>query len=386
MKRTAVVFIVAIGVSLGGCKKPAEPTTTAPVRVTNVAVAPIVPREAEARIVIPATVEAWATVTLSAEVDGRVETIAGDEGDTVGARQVLFEVNAATLRAQLRSAEAALTLAQQTYDRAEALRRDKTIPQAEYDRARADRLVAKANVDLAKVKFEKATVRSPISGILNRRYVEVGEFVNPGAPLGEVVDTSKVKVVAPVAEKDIPFVTTGDRIAVTLGALGITRTGTVIYQSQAADPQTLTFDVKIALSNPGGMIRPGMIARVALVRARVPKAIKVPIFAIVRRDEDYVAFVENDGTAHARPVELGFFDGQYVVVRDGLNVGDRLIVEGHRDLVDGDRVKVLRVITPAGSEGVTTREAASASDRRRADDSPPRVRYAPLTSTTGTHR
>lgn len=435
MRAPVGVALAAALLVAAGCK-PNRDAAPPPDRVTNVRIQVLEPQEAVDRIEIPALVEAWAEVRLSAEVEGRVETVAVDEGDTVDQERTLLEIDAAMLRAQVKQAEASLaafqaelekleagarpqeleiaeakvrvaeaglkqaeaglaqaeaadesaqrdlartrqlfqervvsqevldsaqtaaTIARRRYDaavellrsaeeQAAAARKDLALvregARAEDRRSAAARVAqAEALLNLAKLRLQKATVKSPAKGILNRRYVEPGEYVGVGARLADVVDISRVKVVAPVPEKDIAFIRLGEPKTVILEAIGRTRTGTVIYQSQTADPRTLTFDVKIALDNSDGAIRPGMIARVVLVRRRLQEAIAVPIFAVLKRDGGYVAYVENDGRVHERrDLRLGFFDGARVIVTAGLEAGDRLIVSGQRDLAEGDRVRVI---------------------------------------------
>jgi len=209
---------------------------------------------------------------------------------------------------------------------------------------------AEAALNLANVLMGKATVESPIGGVLDKRYCEVGEYVKPGTPLADIVNTDRVKVVAAVPEKDISFVRTGDPITVVFDALNLRRTGNAMFQSRAADRDTLTFDVKVELDNPDGRIRPGMIARAVLVRRKLTAAVKVPIFAVIKREKGYVAFVEDAGTARERPLTLGFFEAHRVVVTSGLKPGDRLIVQGQRDLVDGDKVRVPEPATTAPAD------------------------------------
>ena len=347
--RFGIVAAMSAAVAIAGCEMKPKNGAKAPERVTNVHVEAVAPHPAEDRLEIPATVEAWAHVRLSAEVSGRIESVAKAEGDAVAENEVLFLIDSSTLKAQMASAEAQQPLAERSFARTKQLLAKNIASQAEYDRAEADLKVAQAAVDLAGVMLSKATIRSPIKGVFNKRLMDKGEFVGPGTPLCEVVNSDRVKVVAAVPEKDIPFVRTGDRMTVTFDSIHQERTGTVLFQSQSADPRTLTFEVKLAVDNPEGAIRPGMIARVELVRRRVAEAVTVPIFAVIKREDGYVVFVENGGRAHERPVEPGFFDGERVVVTKGLARGDRLIVVGQRDLLGGDQVQVVSPATGPAS-------------------------------------
>ena len=95
------------------------------------------------------------------------------------------------------------------------------------------------------------------------------------------------------------------------------------------------------MDNSGGVLKPGMIARVALGRAEYPEAITVPMFTLLSQQEGRYVFVENAGRAVLRPVEAGFFQNDQVLIQSGLAAGDRLIVNGQRNLNDGDAVRVV---------------------------------------------
>jgi membrane fusion protein (multidrug efflux system) len=358
----ALVFASVVAL---GCRPPQPPGGAAPERVTNVQVEEVTPGLAEDRLELPATVEAWSCVRLSAEVDGRIETVAKQEGDRVNANEVLFQIDDSRLKAQLASAQAQQVLAERSFQRAKQLREQNAISQAELDRAEADLKVAEAGVELAGVMHAKTTVRSPIQGIFNKRLMDRGEFVGPGTPLCEVVNTDRVKVVLAVPEKDIPFVRTGCEMKVACDAIRAERTGTVIYQSTSADPRTLTFTVKVDVDNADGALRPGMIARVELIRRRAERAVTVPIFAVIKREDGYVVFVENGGRAHEQPVDLGFFDGERVVVTKGLEAGARLIVVGQRELLGEDKVRVVTPTTGPASAPATAPATAPADGTDR---------------------
>jgi len=436
MKPLWAVIVVGALAATTGCKRNGD-SAAPPERVTNVAVEVLEPTEAADRIVISGTVAPWADVRVAAEVSGRIETCAVEEGAVVEPGAVLFEIDSSLLKAQVTQAEAAVAALRAEQDKvaagarpeelaialakvgsaraamsqaraaveqakaseANALRdlertrklfeqnveseakldqmttahtvarrrreaADEQLRNAEEqltaaqkqealvregarseDRAGIAAKVAQAQaaLNLARITLLKATVKSPIKGVLNKRLCDAGEYVGPGTPLADVVDVARVKVVAPVPERDISSVRLGapKRMWFDLGRGDpVERTGRVIFVSQVADPRTLTFDVKIELGNADGRLRPGMIARVELVRDRLEDAIAVPFAAVIRDEDGYVAFVENGGEAHRREVTLGFFDGGRVVVTSGLSAGDRLIVQGQRFIADADRVRV----------------------------------------------
>jgi membrane fusion protein (multidrug efflux system) len=96
----------------------------------------------------------------------------------------------------------------------------------------------------------------------------------------------------------------------------------------------------VLVENSAREIRPGMIARVALIRREVPDALAVPIFAILNKGGERVLFVEKDGVAMARTISVGIIEGERVQITSGLSPGDRVIVSGHMEVEEGMRVEL----------------------------------------------
>jgi len=170
---------------------------------------------------------------------------------------------------------------------------------------------------------------------------EAGEFVSIGAPLVRVVQVDRIKVLVGIPERDVPHFKPGDDVSVGFDALPDRAcSGRIFRIATTAEPATRTFITEIEVENSDRAIKPGMIARVALVRASFPEAITVPMFAVLSRSDGRFVFVERGGLAESRPVEVGFFQDGEVLITRGLDAGDRLIVVGHRTLRDGEPVRV----------------------------------------------
>ena len=166
-----------------------------------------------------------------------------------------------------------------------------------------------------------------------------------GAPLARIVQVHKVKVSVGIPERDISFFAEGNTATVTLDALqGRSFAGVIHRIATTAEAATLTFIAEIEVDNPDGAIKPGMVARVALVRKSYPDSIIVPLFSILSLENMRFVFVEENGAAHGRPIQVGVLQDNTIQVTEGLRAGDRLIVSGQRDLKDGDPVNVIEVV------------------------------------------
>ena len=354
MARTTASWLIAVAVLGAGCApKPGE----AAKRIIKVEVVTVAPAPMVDQLTVRAAIEPWQSVHLSAEVPGRLVFVGRDEGQPVARGERLYGIDRASYAAQLSQAEATAAYHVTNCARSETLFGNKAISRDQLDKARADRDAALAAVEVAKAELAKTDTFSPIDGVLDAKLAEVGEFMSAGSPLGDIVDVSRVKVIVPVPEKDVIHVKAGATMSVMIDALeSAPREGKVIFIKQVADAATLTFPVHMELANDDGSIRPGMIARVLLVRQRFAEAISVPLFAVVRRADGYYVFVEEGGVARQRRVVLGFPEGDRWRVVEGLSVGERLIIRGQRDLVDGDEVEVV----PGAADAAPATDAGEA--------------------------
>lgn len=305
----------------------------------NVEVEVINPAPLRDVLVLPGSTEAYQDVLLAADVGGRVEWVCSCEGKPVKKGDIVAKVDEATLRAVLDRTAAAFKLADALAKRRQSLFKKKVLPREELDRALTERIVAKGQLVEARVRYSQAMVRSPINGVVNATYVEVGEFVDRGKPVAEIVNINPIRISVSVPEMDVRFLKPGDPALVTVDAFaGRQAMGKVDLVSFKADPVTKTFKVRVVIDNSDRSIRPGMIARVFFQRRIIPDALTVPLYAIVDKGGDRLVFVDVGGVAQARQIKIGIIHSDRVQITEGIKPGDRLIVVGQHDVEQGMRV------------------------------------------------
>jgi HlyD family secretion protein len=201
--------------------------------------------------------------------------------------------------------------------------------------AEAQRLQAK--VQRLREDVEKTVIRAPVSGFITNRYAEVGQWVERGGKLVDIIDLAAVLVRVPVHERDIRFVQVGDEAVVILDALPKQPfTGRVKYITPQADLASRTFPVKIeVLNTPDTAIKAGMFARVTLRIGAAQPGVFVPKDAVVRRASGQVVFVVVDAKARLVPIKTGrTHEGLIEVVEGQLTPGDTVVVTGNETLQD----------------------------------------------------
>jgi len=331
----------------GGVQAEGTGQDTAFARVINVEVKPVEPTRFTEIINLTGTVQASHDVTVSAEESGVVREILVEKGSRVRAGQPIFRLDDDLLRAQVDQARAVAAMAQETWERRKRLYEEDGVgSELIYLEAKYAAEQAAANLRLLEARLERTVIQAPIEGILDSREIEVGSMVATGTPVARIVDNDPVEITAGVPERYAPDVEGGAEASVTFDVLaGQEFQGRVSYVGAAVNPRNRTFPVELILPNPGGFIKPEMVANLALVRRSSENVIVVPQEAVVRTEEGFIAFVVEDGStgpeARAREVEVGARQRNQVLVRSGLQPGDRLVVVGQMSVADGDRVNIV---------------------------------------------
>lgn len=335
-----LVLTVAL---LNGCDDPANgsPVQTDTIEAVKVEVVKVRPAEMRDVLVLPGQTEAVRDVTVASEREGRVEWIGPTEGEEVTVGELLMEIDVETAKANLNRAVSEFLQADRTAYRRRFLHKGGIVAKEDFENIRTEREVALTRVFENLVPFRQCFLRAPMSGIVDKLFVDPGEFVNRGQAVMELVDVNTIRVNVNVPEMDVRYFKTGQKSRVTIDAYPqSTWEGTIDLVSFKADPVTKTFKVRALVENADRRIRPGMVAHVALLRKTVSDAVAAPLFAIVDRGGERIVFVEEDGIAKARVVDIGIIDEHRAQILKGLKPGDKLITTGAHDIEEGMRVSV----------------------------------------------
>ena len=347
------VLLGLVGVA-AACSSSAEAGDTVPpvietsTRVINVEIEQIATTDFTELIRLTGTVLANRDVVISATEAGLVSAILVDKGSSVRAGQAVFRIDDTELTAQVEESRARAELARETWERRKRLyEEDQVGSEIQYLEARYAAEQSAASLSALSARLDATIIRAPFEGVLDSREVEIGSMIMPGTPVARVVDLDPVRIRGGVPERYALDVRPGSKATVIFQVQEDEAfEGDITYVGSAVDPQDRTFPVELTLANPGGLIKPEMVASIEIVRETRADVVVVPREVLVRVEEGYVAYVVegppgNDGLARSRSVRLGPAQRNRVVIEEGLNVGDRLIVIGQQQIADGDRVRVV---------------------------------------------
>ncbi len=329
----AVVLLIVLLAIFRGRKQvpPPSPERATPVTTVLAAATPY-----EDITLLPARVEGQFEATLAVEKAGIVRELRADKGARVAAGEVLLRMDDATWKSVADRAEIEFREAEKAMTRWEELKKTGAVSPSDYDAIRARFDHAKVGLADARDQLEKCALKSPAKGVIADRLLEVGEYAGEGAAAFRLVDSDRIKLVLDVPERSVYAIEAGQVLGFTVEAVpGRTFEGAVTFVSPAASRENNAFPVELTAENPDGVLRPGMIARVALSRPSSENAVVLPLSAVLPRKGEHIVFVVEDGKASRRIVRLREIKGQSAVLESGVRDGDRVVVEGSRALADG---------------------------------------------------
>ncbi|MFQ5957028.1 MAG: efflux RND transporter periplasmic adaptor subunit [Candidatus Brocadiales bacterium] len=299
---------------------------------------------------------AEADVDLRSELDGIVQKIFFEEGDEVEEGEALisledekYRLKVAESEAKARKAEADMTLARKTLKRMIQLYEDGVISSQDYDDAvskadltEATRDTALATLELARKDLKDTQIIAPISGIVSKRFVDVGEYITEGTTdLLNIVDIDPIKLVFTVPAKYFSYVSIGQKVNVSIDAYPDEEfIGEVYYLNPKIIVETRRFQCYARIPNPDNRLSPGFFVIVRLPVATHPDAVVIPEEAVLSEEGVSYCFRVEDGRATKSIITPGIrLKGGMLEVVEGLKSGDYVVVRGQYVLVDGDRVE-----------------------------------------------
>jgi RND family efflux transporter MFP subunit len=295
-------------------------------------------------VVLDATVEAINKATLSSQTSGRITKINFDTNDYVEKDSIILEMTNKEQGAQLAAAEANVLRTQAAYnesklnyDRYKKLFPKGAISQGQLDQAAATaetnkQLIkaAQASLTQAKESLDYTIIKAPFAGVVTERHVEIGETVNPGAPLFSGMSLTHLRAVTEIPQRYIAALRNNPEFIITLND-GSKLFSNKITLFNYADQQSHAFKVRIDLPPTGKLLLPGMWVKVQFVRGE-SKMISVPSSAILTNNELNAVYRDVDGKAVLTQVRLGNKHDNEVEILSGLHSGDKISIDAYQKL------------------------------------------------------
>lgn len=282
------------------------------------------------------------SVDVVSRVQGNVLNVNVLVGQYVKAGEVLVEVEKGTLQSQFELAKLALENATIDLKRFEVLVNEDAVTKLQYEAVKLGYQNAKTNFELVVEQLNNTAIIAPVSGYITKRNIEKGSFIAPGIPLLSISHISELIFMVQVSESDVLLLKKNDKVLI---QPSINQDDTIIgFIKEIAVNNSLSgrYDIMIALENPSSAIKPGMSGVATFSIQTQENQIIIPRKCIVGSVLNPKVFVLSGDSVLSKEITAYLLNENSVVVRQGINEGDEIIVTGQINLEEGTKIKVLK--------------------------------------------
>jgi membrane fusion protein (multidrug efflux system) len=342
-----IALIALLFVSMNAEKKRlAEEKTAAPAPEqlpVNVVVHTLHPSIIRDRINLPGIIEPWVHLNLLSKLNGTIAVVLVNEGDQVETGTVLAHFEEDDYRIALETAESSYKLAQSEYKRDLSMFNKGIVSSAELEERKNRLETTHSAVEQAALQFSRCKILSPMNGVITKLSAKTGLLLNVADPVAEIVQLDKVKAVIGIPESDVAEVAALETIDLSIKALDDLQVqGVKHFLSPTPDSAAHIYRLELSVANPSGNILPGMFVRAAIIKQQIADAMVAPLYSVISKNDRHFVYTEKNGVAIKKEVQLGFLEGWKVQIKEGLQPGDRVLIEGQRNVEDGQKVTVVR--------------------------------------------
>lgn len=285
---------------------------------------------------------AWKDLTIAAEASGKIVSLNVEAGQSKSKGDVLAVIDNKLKLLSVENSRASLSKVKKDMERIQNLFNGGTASQQQLDDIRISYENSRVLLDQAEKQLSDATVTSPLSGVITRKLVEQGAYVNMGSPIATIVDISRLKVTLNVSETIVYQLKVGDKASITTDVYpGVSFDGNITFISVQGD-DTHNYPVEIAMNNSSQHpLKAGTFVTVHIDSPDMSLKLFIPRLALQGGIKDANVYAIDNGKAVRRSVVIGSENGEYLEIVSGLSEGERVVVTGQVNLSDGKSVTII---------------------------------------------
>ena len=339
MKRLSIVILILIILQACSSKdKQAKKTVSFPVKVMAIKA-----DKNPLTISFSGSILAHKTVNTGFMVSGKIQSVHVKKGDYVEKGEMLAKLDPTDYQYAVDAASAQFDRAKSEYNRLKSLYEKGSLTASDYEKIQALYKEAKADLKFKERQLRETRLEAPSEGWISFDRLEPGEIVKQGIPIFRIIRTKKVYARFMVPENEIGLIAKDMEVMVKVHSLGDTVfPARVEHIAPNAESFSRSFEVRALMNNDDSMIRPGMIARIEIESPSNKSQILIPAEAVLRNADGktYVYLIRNN-KARKQNVLLGEVGGKQVMVNEGLDPADTLVVEGQQKLYEKANINII---------------------------------------------
>ena len=298
------------------------------------------------RINLPGSIVPWTTLQLLAKIRGTVTEVLLTEGEQVHQGDIIARIEETDYRIARDRASAAFNLAKAEHDRDKKLHKKGMIPIADLDAQKTRLQTTRADLEYAQLEYSRCAIVAPMDGVIRTLTAKVGLLLSVADPIAEILKIDQLKAVIGIPESDVNSVSKLDSVDLTIKALDNKKiTGEIYFLPPSSESFARIYNLEVKVDNSDGRIFPGMFVRADIIKRTVENSIVIPFYSVISRNDEHYVFIDEEGVARKRNVQLGIMEKWMVEIPEGLQAGDKLLIEGHRDVEDGQTISVVQAVS-----------------------------------------
>ena len=280
-------------------------------------------------------------VKLSAETQGKINSILVDVGDIVQQGQTLIQLDNSLLKLQLQTIEVQIEGLQDDVNRYTILTEADAVQGIQLEKAKLGLKSAKVQRETIQEQINKTTIKAPFSGIVTAKLSEIGAYAAPGVPLLQITDLNSLKFTVNVAENNLTQFKSSEQYTISADVFPeISLLGKITMIGSKANMGN-SFPVQFQVENTKQLdIKAGMFGKVNVSNNQTKEGFLIPSSAILNNDEKTQVYIIENGKAMLKTIETSQNIGNKTVVKKGLQEGDIIVTSGFINLFDGANVSI----------------------------------------------
>ncbi|HAE12821.1 MAG: efflux RND transporter periplasmic adaptor subunit [Chitinophagales bacterium] len=280
-------------------------------------------------------------ILVSSEMGGTVTRIYVKEGQQVSAGQLLLSTDDQVLQKSIDELQNAYDLAKTVYEKRKALWDQKIGSEIEYLTAKNNMESLELKLNTTRTQLAKTQLKSPISGTVDEIITKTGEMASPGMPLLRVVNLSEVQIECDISEAYLGRVKRGDKVNVSFPSINFESVATITNVGQVINPSNRTFKLQVSLNNRDGMLKPNLLGYLQIREYVEQDQVIIPTRLIQNGVNSDFVYAITDGSVVKIDITRGRSHNGFTQIKSGLSGGEILVVEGNRQVKEGDIARVV---------------------------------------------
>lgn len=336
-----LIFVMAVLPVAAGCGSRISGTSESEREPVSVKVLEVSGTEASAyTLSYVGTAKAARTAVISSRHSGTLVSLNVRQGEKVSKGQVIAVIESQNVKSSYEMTRATLEQAEDGYRRAQQVYGTGSISDVKMVEVTTQLNQAKAAAAASEKALEDCTIKAPFDAYVSDVLADEGTEVDMFGGIARLMDISEVEVHFSVPETELGKLSCGDEVTIDIAATGATGIrGRVSSIGISASPLSHSYDCTVTPGERAAGLMPGMVCKIFIDKDRLSGAV-IPASVLQTGTEGRYLWVVEDGIVRKRIVKVGGFSGKGVLILDGLEEGDLVIVEGYRKVSSGMKVRI----------------------------------------------